>query len=71
MTIETAAVRGTATQGVAWVLCPVCRKCKVLKLGPGTEATALIVHCKRCGQESVIDVTPEAGGHRVQLTTSA
>lgn len=39
-----------------WVLCPVCRKGKLLKLLPDTAVRNLPVKCKRCGQESVVNI---------------
>lgn len=39
-----------------WLLCPACGKHKVLKLLPETRAENLIVHCKRCGVESVVNI---------------
>lgn len=42
-----------------WLICPACGKHKVLKLRPDTEAENLIVHCKRCGAESVVNISPE------------
>lgn len=39
-----------------WLLCPACGKSKVLKLLPETRAENLIVHCKRCGVESVVNI---------------
>ncbi len=39
-----------------WVLCPVCRRGKVLKLRPGTRAENLAVYCRVCKTESVVDI---------------
>ena len=39
-----------------WLLCPVCGKHKVLRLTPGTTAKDLPVYCKRCGQESIVNI---------------
>ena len=39
-----------------WVLCPVCRRGKVLKLRPGTRAENLAVYCRVCKTESVVDL---------------
>ena len=39
-----------------WVICPVCRKGKLLKLLPDTAVRNLPVKCKRCGQESVVNI---------------
>ena len=38
-----------------YLACPRCRKSKVARLYPETEATRLGVFCKRCG-ESVVDI---------------
>ena len=39
-----------------WVICPVCRKGKLLKLRPDTAARNLPCKCKRCGQESLVNI---------------
>ena len=39
-----------------WVSCPVCRKGKLLKLRPDTTAQNLPCKCKRCGQESLVNI---------------
>lgn len=39
-----------------WLLCPVCKRGKVLHLLPGTRAVGLEVYCKRCRQTSVVDI---------------
>lgn len=38
-----------------WLKCPVCHK-KVMRLLPTTEAKDLIVYCRRCRRESVLDI---------------
>lgn len=37
-------------------MCPVCGKGKVLKLREDTTAYALPVYCRRCGQESIVNI---------------
>lgn len=39
-----------------WVICPVCRKGKLLKVRPDTTAQNLPCKCKRCGQESLVNI---------------
>lgn len=39
-----------------WVICPVCGKGKLLKLRPDTTAQNLPCKCKRCGQESLVNI---------------
>ena len=39
-----------------WVICPVCRKGKLLKLLPDTAVRNLPVKCKRCGQEIIANI---------------
>ena len=39
-----------------WLMCPVCGKGKVLKLREDTTAYALPVYCRRCGQESIVNI---------------
>lgn len=40
-------------------LCPVCKRATVLFLLPTTEVKDLPVLCKRCGAESVVNISPE------------
>lgn len=40
-------------------MCPKCGKQKLLRLTETTTAKDLPVYCKRCGQESVVNISPE------------
>lgn len=44
-----------------FLLCPVCGKHKVQRIVPETEAKNLVVYCRHCRQESVVNIckTPE------------
>ena len=58
------------TQGGAWVLCPVCRRGKVLKLTEETRSQGLVLYCRSCKHESVVEIMPgdrADGLPRVQL----
>lgn len=37
-------------------MCPACGRGKVLRLLPNTEARNLVVHCKMCKQESIVNI---------------
>lgn len=39
-----------------WVICPVCQKGKLLKIRPDTIARNLPRKCKRCGQETLVNI---------------
>lgn len=39
-----------------WLICPKCGRGKVLKLNPATRATDLVVYCKVCGKESIVNI---------------
>ena len=39
-----------------WLMCPLCQRGKVLKIRSDTRAENLVVHCKKCGQESVVNI---------------
>lgn len=39
-----------------WVICPVCGKGKILKLRPDTTTRNLPCKCKRCGQETLVNI---------------
>lgn len=41
-----------------WLKCPVCKQ-KLLKLLPQTQANNLVVYCRKCGQESVVNIPRE------------
>lgn len=51
------------TTGVVWVMCPVCGHGKILKLTEQTRAAGLVLFCRRCKHESVVDIVPGGGGH--------
>lgn len=38
------------------MICPKCGRGKVLKLNPATRATDLVVYCKVCGKESIVNI---------------
>ena len=40
-------------------LCPLCKKHTVLWLLPSTKIEDLPIKCKRCGMESIVNITPE------------
>lgn len=37
-------------------MCPRCGRGKVLRLNPKTRATSLVVYCKHCGMESIVNI---------------
>nr|DAW41312.1 MAG TPA: transposase-like protein [Caudoviricetes sp.] len=39
-----------------WLMCPKCGRGKVLRLNPKTRATSLVVYCKHCGMESIVNI---------------
>lgn len=39
-----------------WLMCPACGLGKVLRLLPETKAENLIVHCKVCKKESIVNI---------------
>ena len=45
-----------ATNG--WLLCPHCRR-KLLRLLPETQAKNLVVYCRKCGHESIVNIPLE------------
>lgn len=49
-------IRGKLEIKGGWVICPLCGKGKVLKLLENTKAKKLIVFCKVCGAESVVNI---------------
>ncbi|MGE4276316.1 MAG: cysteine-rich KTR domain-containing protein [Lawsonibacter sp.] len=58
------ALRCKVTTGAAWVMCPVCRCGKLLKLTEETRAQGLVLFCRRCKHESVVEIGPgDSGGN--------
>ena len=47
---------GTISVKDGWVVCPVCGKGKLLKLLQDTMIQRLPCKCKRCGQESIVNI---------------
>lgn len=43
-----------------WLICPACGQWKVLRILPNTEARNLPVYCKRCHQESIVNIPVES-----------
>ena len=39
-----------------WVICPVCAKGKILKVRPDSSVRNLPRKCKRCGQETIVNI---------------
>lgn len=54
MTTEAACDKVNANK--RWLMCPVCGKGKVLQLLPTTKAENLIVYCKICRRESIVNI---------------
>lgn len=48
--------RGKLTVSDGWLMCPVCRKGKILKVRDDTEVKNLEVCCKRCGQKTIVNI---------------
>ncbi len=54
--LQTHGVCGKLTVKDGWLMCPICGRQKLLRLRPDTVAKALPVYCKRCGQESIVNI---------------
>ena len=60
------------TMGGTWVVCPVCRRGKLLKLTETTRAQGLVLFCRQCKHETVVEIGPCGGGlPRVWAETGA
>lgn len=42
-----------------WLMCPNCNQFKLLRLLPSTTAQDLLVYCRRCHTESLVNIPPE------------
>ena len=49
------------TMGGARVVCPVCRRGKLLRLTEATRAQGLVLFCRQCKQETVVGIEPGEG----------
>ena len=49
------------TMSGAWVVCPVCRRGKLLRLTEATRAQGLVLFCRQCKHESVVEIKPRGG----------
>lgn len=49
---------GKIETNTRWLYCPACKRGKVQKLLPNTRAERLIVYCRLCRTESVVDISP-------------
>lgn len=47
--------RGKIKTNSGWLHCPVCGQ-KLIKLLPNTRASNLLVYCRKCGEESVVNI---------------
>ena len=54
--MQTAAGCGKLTIRDGWVICLVCGKGKLLKIRPVSTARNLPRKCKRCGQETIVNI---------------
>lgn len=61
MTKATGELVCKVTNGTAWLMCPVCRSEKLLKLLTDTRARYLPLFCRQCKHESVVDIDPGNG----------
>ena len=50
-----------------YLTCPVCRHRKLLKLTESTSAAGLVLYCRTCKQESVVNIRAGAAADRVTL----
>ncbi len=39
-----------------YLLCPICHRQKVLRLLPETRGQQIVVYCKTCKQESIVNI---------------
>ena len=49
--------RGRINAEQTWLKCPACGRGKVLRILPTTEGKDLIVYCKICKTESVVNIS--------------
>lgn len=47
---------GTISTRGGWVICPMCRKGKLLKILPDTAVRNLPCKCKLCGTETIVNI---------------
>ena len=47
-----------------YLLCPICKRQKVLRILPDTVGKRIPVWCKNCKQESIVNIDPESLSQR-------
>lgn len=50
-----------SASGAAWVMCPACRRGKLLRLTEATRAQGLVLFCRQCKHETVVEIEPGEG----------
>lgn len=63
---EGAIVRCKTTPEGVFIPCPICRNGKIMRVFPETSAANVGLYCRRCKQESVVDIQP---GRRLDRVT--
>lgn len=43
-----------------WAVCPVCGWARMMRVEPDTKAKHLPVYCKRCHNETIVNIEPES-----------
>lgn len=43
-----------------WAVCPVCGWARMMRVEPDTQAKRLPVYCKRCHNETIVNIEPES-----------
>lgn len=57
-----------ATPGGLFVLCPYCRRGRLLRIEPTTTACDLVTYCRSCKHESILDIAAGTEKSRVKLS---
>ena len=39
-----------------WLICPICRRKKLMRIRPETQARSLQIYCRGCRNELIIDI---------------
>lgn len=57
-----------ATLGGLFVLCPYCRRGRLLRIEPTTTAFDLVTYCRSCKRECVLNIAAGTEQSRVKLS---
>ena len=62
-----ATVKCVVTPLGVFVSCPVCRAKRLLRILPETSGKSIVLYCRKCRNQTVVDIQPGEGAGRVTI----